>query len=101
MAHYDRVLPGNVLRVHYEDLIGNPEREIRRVLDWLELPFEAACLDFHANRRAVNSASSEQVRTPLYKDALERWKHYEPWLGPLKEALGPVLEKYPDMPEFS
>jgi predicted Zn-dependent protease len=100
MAHYDRVLPGNVLRVHYEDLIGNPEREIRRVLDWLELPFEAACLDFHANRRAVNSASSEQVRTPLYKDALERWKHYEPWLGPLKEALGPVLEKYPQAPEF-
>jgi tetratricopeptide (TPR) repeat protein len=101
MAHYDRVLPGKVCRVHYEDLIENPEKEIRRVLDWLDLPFESACLDFHANKRAVNSASSEQVRSPLYTNALEHWRHYEPWLGPLKAALGPVLEAYPDVPEFA
>ena len=100
MAHYDRVLPGKVYRMHYEDLIDDPEREIRRVLAWLDLPFEPACLDFHSNKRAVNSASSEQVRSPLYREALERWQHYEPWLGPLKTALGPVLELYPNVPEF-
>jgi tetratricopeptide (TPR) repeat protein len=100
MAHYDRVLPGKVYRLHYEDLIDGPEREIRRLLAWLALPFEAACLDFHSNKRAVNSASSEQVRSPLFRDALERWQHYEPWLGPLKAALGPVLELYPTVPEF-
>ncbi|HEY3638921.1 MAG TPA: sulfotransferase [Rhizomicrobium sp.] len=100
MAWYDRVLPGRVYRVHYEDLIANPEQQIRQLLDWLELPFESACLDFHANKRAVNSASSEQVRSPLFKDALERWRHYEPWLDPLKQALGPVLELYPAVPVF-
>jgi hypothetical protein len=100
MAHYDRVLPRKVLRVYYEDLIAEPEREIRRVLDWLGLPFEEACLEFHSSKRAVNSASSEQVRSPLYRDAMEHWRRYEPWLGPLKEALGPVLEKYPAVPEF-
>jgi len=100
MAHYDRVLPGKVYRVHYEDLIDEPEREIRRLLAWLDLPFEEACLDFHSNKRAVNSASSEQVRTPLFRDALERWRHYEPWLGPLKGALGEVLEEYPSTPKF-
>ena len=100
MAHYDRVLPDRVFRIFYEDLVENPEREIRRVLDWLGLPFEPACLEFHSNKRAVNSASSEQVRSPLYREALERWQHYESWLGPLKTALGPVLELYPAVPEF-
>ncbi len=100
MAHYDHVLPGKVYRVFYEDLIDDTEREIRRLLAWLDLPFEEACLDFHSNKRAVNSASSEQVRSPLFRDALERWRHYEPWLGPLKAALGPVLEQYPEVPEF-
>jgi predicted Zn-dependent protease len=101
MAHYDRVLPGKVHRIFYEDLIDDPEREIRRTLEWLGLPFEEACLDFHSNKRAVNSASSEQVRSPLYRDALERWQCYEPWLEPLKAALGPVLELYPEVPEFT
>jgi tetratricopeptide (TPR) repeat protein len=100
MAHYDRVLPGKVYRVFYEDLVEDPEREIRRLLAWLGLPFEAACLDFHSNKRAVNSASSEQVRSPLFRDALDKWRHYEPWLEPLKTALGPVLELYPGVPEF-
>jgi hypothetical protein len=101
MAHYDRVLPGKVYRVHYEDLIEKPDREIHRVLAWLDLPFETACLDFHTNRRAVNSASSEQVRSPLYTDALDHWRHYEPWFGSLKSALGPILDAYPDVPEFA
>jgi tetratricopeptide (TPR) repeat protein len=101
MAHYDRVLPGKVYRVFYEDLVDEPEREIRRLFAWLGLPFEAACLDFHSNKRAVNSASSEQVRSPLFRDALDRWRHYEPWLDPLKAALGPVLELYPSVPNFA
>ncbi|HEY1612610.1 MAG TPA: sulfotransferase [Rhizomicrobium sp.] len=100
MAHFDNVLPGRVLRVHYENLIERPEQEIRRVLAWLDLPFESECLAFHANARGLNSASSEQVRSPLYRDALESWRNYEPFLGPLKSALGPVLDAYPDVPEF-
>lgn len=100
MAHYDRVLPGHVHRVFYEDLIGDPEREIRRVLDHVGLPFEESCLQFHDNRRPVNSASSEQVRRPIYDEALDHWRHYEPWLGPLKTALGPTLDLYPKVPDF-
>lgn len=100
MAHFDRVLPGRVHRIFYERLVAEPEMEIRSLLDHLELPFENACLEFHRNERAVNSASSEQVRSPIYDDALERWRNYEPWLGPLKSALGPVLDAYPDTPRF-
>jgi tetratricopeptide (TPR) repeat protein len=100
MAHYDRLLPGRVHRIFYEDLVANPETEIRRLFDYLGLPFEESCLRFHENRRAVNSASSEQVRTPIYEEALDHWRHYEPWLGPLKTALGPVLDLYPAVPEF-
>ncbi len=100
MAHYDRVLPGRVHRIFYEDLVADPEKEIRALFDYLELPFEESCLRFHENRRAVNSASSEQVRMPIYDEALDHWRHYEPWLGPLKTALGPVLDLYPAVPEF-
>ncbi|HEX3432074.1 MAG TPA: sulfotransferase [Rhizomicrobium sp.] len=100
MAHYDRVLPGRVRRVFYEDLVADPEKEIRKLFDHLELPFEPSCLRFHENRRAVNSASSEQVRMRIYQEALDHWRHYEPWLGPLKTALGPVLERYPGVPDF-
>lgn len=98
MAHFDRVLPGAVHRVFYETLVSEPEREIRRLLDRLDLPFEPACLDFHRNVRAVTTASAAQVRRPLYRDALEQWRPYEPWLGPLKTALGPVLDAYPQAP---
>lgn len=100
MAHYDRVLPGRVHRIFYEDLVADPEKQIRGLFAYLELPFEDSCLRFHENTRAVNSASSEQVRTPIYDEALDHWRHYEPWLGPLKSALGPVLDLYPAMPEF-
>ena len=99
MAHYDRVLPGKVHRIFYEDLVAEPEREVRRLLDYLGLPFEESCLRFYDNSRAVNSASSEQVRRPIFDDALDWWRNYEPWLGPLKAALGLVLTSYPDVPE--
>jgi tetratricopeptide (TPR) repeat protein len=101
MAHYDRLLPGRVHRIFYENLVASPETEIRRLFDYLGLPFEESCLRFHENRRAVNSASSEQVRMPIYDEALDHWRHYEPWLRPLKTALGPVLECYPAVPDFS
>ncbi len=100
MAHFDRVLPGKVHRVFYENLVAEPEAEIRALLDYLDLPFETACLEFHKTERVVATVSSEQVRSPLYRDALEQWRHYEPWLGPLKEALGPVLDAYPSVPDF-
>ncbi|HWE05272.1 MAG TPA: sulfotransferase, partial [Rhizomicrobium sp.] len=101
MAHFDAVLPGRIHRVFYENLVREPEAEIRRLLDHLELPFEEACLEFHKNERAMDSASSEQVRKPISTDAVEQWRNYEPWLGPLKSALGPVLDAYPDVPSFA
>jgi tetratricopeptide (TPR) repeat protein len=98
MAHFDRVLPGRVHRVIHERLIDAPEREIRALLDALALPFDPACLSFHENKRAVRTASSEQVRRPINRKGMDQWRAYERWLGPLKEALGPVLEAYPEAP---
>jgi tetratricopeptide (TPR) repeat protein len=100
MAHFERARPGKVLRVFYEDLVLNPETEIRRLLAFLGVPFEAACLAFHETKRVLTTASSEQVRQPLHRDALEYWRNYEPWLGPLKVALGPVLDAWPAVPAF-
>jgi predicted Zn-dependent protease len=101
MAHVDAVLPGRVHRVHYESMVQNTEAEVRRLLDYCGLPFEEKCLRFYENERAVRTASSEQVRQPIFRDGMDHWKHYEPWLGPLKQALGPVLECYPSVPEVS
>jgi Flp pilus assembly protein TadD len=98
MAHFDAVLPGRVHRVHYESLVENTEAEVRALLAYCGLPFEAQCLRFYENERAVRTASSEQVRQPIFREALEQWRHYEPWLGPLKSALGPLLEAYPQVP---
>jgi hypothetical protein len=98
MAHVDRVLPDKVHRVFYESMIENTESEVRRLLDYCGLPFEEQCLRFYENERAVRTASSEQVRQPIFRDGMGQWRHYEPWLGPLKEALGAVLEHYPDVP---
>jgi tetratricopeptide (TPR) repeat protein len=98
MDHIDRVLPGRVHRVFYEDLVADPQAQIRRLLDHLGLPFEAACLAFHENTRTVRTASAEQVRRPIFTEALEQWRNYEAWLGPLKDALGPVLTDYPRVP---
>ena len=87
MAHYDDVLPGRIYRLKYEDLIESPEQEIRRLLDYCGLPFERECLDFHATKRAVLTPSSEQVRKPIFRDGLEQWRNFEPWLQPLKQSL--------------
>jgi tetratricopeptide (TPR) repeat protein len=100
MAHFDAVLPGRVHRVFYENMVEDTEGEVRRLLDYCGLPFEPACLEFYANDRAVRTASSEQVRQPIFRDAVEHWRHYEPWLGPLKTALGDVGLTYPAVPNF-
>jgi tetratricopeptide (TPR) repeat protein len=100
MAFFDQLLPGRVHRVIYEHLVDDPEREVRRLLDHIGLPFEEQCLRFHENKRFVATISQEQVRMPLYKTGKEQWRRYEPWLGPLKEELGYVLERYPDVPEY-
>jgi tetratricopeptide (TPR) repeat protein len=91
MAHFDEVLPGCIHRVIYEDMVADTESEIRCLLDHCGLPFEEACLRFYENNRAVRTVSSEQVRRPIFRDGLDQWRRYEPWLGPLKEALGPTL----------
>ena len=98
MAHMDAVLPGRVHRVFYEAMVEDPEREVRALLDHCGLPFEAGCLRFYENERAVRTASSEQVRRPIFTEGRDHWRNYEPWLGPLKAALGPVLESYPAPP---
>ncbi|WP_304189830.1 tetratricopeptide repeat-containing sulfotransferase family protein [Phenylobacterium aquaticum] len=94
MAHFDAVSPGRVHRVIYEDLVQDTETEVRRLLDHCGLPFEAACLRFYENGRAVRTVSSEQVRQPIYRGGLDQWRAYEPWLGPLKDALGPTYEDW-------
>ncbi len=94
MDHFDRVLPGKVHRVMYEDLVNDLETEVRRLLDYLELPFDEACLRFFENRRAVHTPSSEQVRRPINTEGLYTWRNYEKWLDPLKDALGPALHGY-------
>jgi tetratricopeptide (TPR) repeat protein len=100
MAHVDRVLPGRVHRVIYEQMVADTEAEVRRLLAYCGLPFEEGCLEFYRNERAVRTASSEQVRQPIYQDALGQWRHYDAWLSPLKDALGSVLEAYPAVPDF-
>lgn len=96
MDHWDEVLPDKILRVQYEDVVTDTETQIRRVLNYLNLPFEQSCLDFHKTKRSVRTASSEQVRQPIFKSGLEQWRNFEPWLDPLKEALGPqIMKRYP------
>jgi tetratricopeptide (TPR) repeat protein len=98
MAHIDAVLPGRVHRVIYERMVEDTESEVRALLAHCGLEFEPACLEFHKTERAVRTASSEQVRQPIYRDATEEWRAYEEHLGPLKAALGPVVEAYPQAP---
>jgi tetratricopeptide (TPR) repeat protein len=94
MAHLDEVLPGRVHRVFYERMVGDTENEIRRLLSYCGLPFEDSCLRFNETQRAVRTASSEQVRRPIFGDAVEQWRHYEEWLQPLRDALGDVVDAY-------
>ena len=99
MAQFDAALPGRVHRAFYETLIEDTEAQVRRLLDHCGLPFEDACLRFYENERAVRTASSEQVRRPIFREGMDHWRHYEPWLEPLKAALGPVLDLYPEVPD--
>jgi len=98
MAHFDATLPGWVHRVVHERLVEDTEAEVRRLLDFCGLPFEESCLRFHQNARPVRTASSEQVRRPINRDGFDQWRPYAAWLGPLRDALGPALEAYPDAP---
>jgi tetratricopeptide (TPR) repeat protein len=98
MAHVDSVLPGRVHRVIYERMVDDTENEVRRLLEYCGLEFEPACLEFYKTERAVRTPSSEQVRRPIYREATEEWRPYEKYLGPLKQALGSVLDTYPDAP---
>jgi tetratricopeptide (TPR) repeat protein len=94
MRHWDSVLPGRVLRVHYEDLVDDLPGNVRRLLEHCGLEFEPACLEFHKTERSVRTASSEQVRQPLYREGLVQWRRYEPRLAPLAAALGDALTGY-------
>jgi tetratricopeptide (TPR) repeat protein len=100
MRHFDTVLPGRVHRVFYEAMVEDTEAETRRLLEYCGLPFETQCLRFYENARPVRTASSEQVRQPIFKDGMDHWRNFEPWLDPLKRELGPMLESYPRVPEF-
>jgi tetratricopeptide (TPR) repeat protein len=91
MAHWDEVLPGQVLRVQYENVVADLESEVRRILDFCGLPFEEGCVEFHKSDRPVNTASSEQVREPIYTSGVDFWKNYDPYLDELREVLAPVL----------
>ncbi|MDE2306463.1 MAG: sulfotransferase [Gammaproteobacteria bacterium] len=90
MDHWERVMPGRILRVQHEALVEDFEAQVRRLLDFCGLEFDPACLEFHRNARSVRTASSEQVRRPINREGLDQWRHFEPWLAPLREALGPL-----------
>jgi tetratricopeptide (TPR) repeat protein len=96
MAHFDTVAPGSIHRVIHEQLLANPEAEIRKLLDHLELPFDEACLKFYETKRPVRTASAEQVRRPIDREGADYWKRFAGWLDPLKNALGPALESWAD-----
>ena len=96
MRHWDEALPGRVLRVHHEDVVNDLEGSVRRLLDHCGLAFEQGCVDFHKTDRSVRTPSSEQVRQPIFRDGLDQWKKFEPWLGPLRTALGDAVERWRD-----
>jgi tetratricopeptide (TPR) repeat protein len=96
MRHWERVLPGRILRIQHEDVVDDLEGSVRRLLDFCGLEFEPQCIVFHETKRSVRTASSEQVRQAIYREGLDQWKHFEPWLEPLKNALGDALDHYRD-----
>jgi tetratricopeptide (TPR) repeat protein len=98
MAHFDRVLPGRIHRLYYEAMVDDTENQVRMLLNHCGLAFEESCLRFYENNRPIRTASSEQVRQPIFRHGVDQWKKFEPWLGPLKEELGNVLDCYPDVP---
>jgi len=100
MSHFDLALPGRVHRVFYERMIDDTEAEVRALLAYCGLPFEAGCLKFYENERAVRTASAQQVRKPIFREGVNQWRNFEPWLDSLKTALGPVLTAYPNASGF-
>lgn len=99
MSHFDAMLPGRIHRVFYERMVEDTEAEVRRVLDHCGLAFEPECLRYFENERPVRTASSEQVRQPIYRDGMGQWRRFEPWLGPIEVALGPILGAHPEIPQ--
>jgi len=96
MDHWEKVLPGFILRVQHEDVVDDLETQVRRILDFCDLEFEQSCIEFYKTERNVRTPSAEQVRQPIYKTGLEQWRHFEKHLNPLLDALGDeVLERYP------
>ena len=95
MDHWHAVIPEKVLDVNYEDVVADLDTQVKRILDYCELPFEEACLRFHETDRAVKTASSEQVRKPIYASSVNLWKNYEPYIDELIEILEPLLQKLP------
>jgi tetratricopeptide (TPR) repeat protein len=95
MAHWDEVLPGKVLRVHYEHVVADLEGQLRRILDYLGLPFEESCLNYYQTDRSIRTPSSEQVRQPIYQGGLEQWRNFEPYLDVLKRELAEEISSYP------
>ncbi len=91
MDHWDAVLPGKILRVRYEEVVDDLETQVRRLLEFCGLPFEEACLTFHETERAVRTASSEQVRQPIFRTGVDQWENFSTYLGPLRDILGPAL----------
>jgi hypothetical protein len=91
MNHWERVLPGKILQIQYEDVVADLEGSVRRLLEFCQLDFEPACVEFHKTERPIHSASSEQVRRPINRDGIDGWRHFEPWLDAFKTALGPQL----------
>jgi hypothetical protein len=101
MDHIERVQPSTIHCVVNERLVDDTEGEVRRMLDFIGVPFDPECLEFHRNTRAVQTPSAEQVRRPINRDGLDQWCHYEPWLGPLKDALGSTLDNWDKSPASS
>ena len=94
MSHWNAVLPGRVLRVSYEEVVNDLEGSVRPILEFCGLEFETSCVEFYKTARSVSTPSSEQVRQPIFRDGLAQWRHYEPWLGPLQDALKDALIRY-------
>jgi tetratricopeptide (TPR) repeat protein len=95
MEHIEGVLPQRVYRLHYESLVADTANEVQRILAYCDLPFEPGCLRFHENKRVVQTISSQQVRQPIYAEGVDQWRHFEPWLEPLRQPLQSLIEKYP------
>ena len=95
MSYWHEILPGKVLDVHYEDMVADQENQTRRLIDYCGLPWEDSVLRFYETDRAVNTASSEQVRQPIYSRSVQSWRRFEAQLGPLIEVLEPLLRKLP------